>query len=129
MKNRALQHSSGGWRESARYVCLCYCNCENILQISLCLVGLVVHAITLMILSRAAFIRSLFNKLLIILTVFNTLHTLILLWDSLGMHCRIHFYKKYIIQVGLTPESNSILKCILGPKRFSVQKLLGPKKC
>ena len=37
-------------------------------------------------------------------------------------------------QVGLMPESNSIFKCILGPKIFLgpkkcwVQKILGPKK-
>ena len=27
-------------------------------------------------------------------------------------------------QVGPTPESNSILKCILGPNRFCVQKVV-----
>ena len=30
-------------------------------------------------------------------------------------------------QVGPTPESNSNFKCILGPKRFWVKKVLGPK--
>ena len=31
-------------------------------------------------------------------------------------------------QVGPSPESNSILKCILGPKRFWVHKIVGSKK-
>ena len=31
-------------------------------------------------------------------------------------------------QVGPTPESNSILKCILSPKRFLVQKSIGPER-
>ena len=35
---------------------------------------------------------------------------------------------KIIKQVGPTQESNSILKCILGPKRVSVQKIVGSKK-
>ena len=35
--------------------------------------------------------------------------------------------KIFTEQVGPTPESNSILKCILGTKKFLVQKNFGPK--
>ena len=46
--------------------------------------GLTVHTLTIFILSKAKFIRSLFNQLLILLTVFNIIHTVLLFWDSLG---------------------------------------------
>ena len=46
--------------------------------------GLVVHAITLITFHKAKIIKTLFNQLVLVLTLCNIVHTIMLLWDSLG---------------------------------------------
>ena len=50
--------------------------------------------------------------------------------DNIIRNDLLFYYYYFFIQeqVGQTPESNSILKCILSPKIFQVQKSVGSKK-